>query len=103
GTAFAPLRVQFREGDLGVPGVVVNFTAPAVGPSGAFAGPASVITHDEGVATAPTLTANAIPGKFTVRAAIAAGVHIDFQLRNSPGPVARIDVQSPKPVRGSDA
>jgi len=102
GTAFAPLRVQFREGDLGVPGVVVNFTAPAVGASGAFAGPASVITDDAGIVTAPTLTANSIPGKFTVRAAIAAGVHIDFQLRNLPGSVARIDVQGPSMVRAGD-
>lgn len=102
GTAFAPLRVQFREGDLPVPGVVVNFSAPANGATGSFAGPSVVITDANGIAAAPTFTANTIPGPYTVRASIAGSVFIDFVLTNLPGPLATIDVQSPSTAVAGD-
>jgi len=65
-----------------VPNVAVTFTAPTSGASGTFdaffAGPndapataASVTTDTRGIATAPTFTANDLPGSFTVTAAVA--------------------------------
>jgi PKD domain/Chlamydia polymorphic membrane protein (Chlamydia_PMP) repeat len=102
GTAFAPLRVRFLEGDIGIAGVVVTFAAPPVGASGTFAGLSTVITDADGVATAPTFTANSIPGAFTVRASIAGGVFLDFPLTNLPGASAQIDMQGPSAARAGD-
>ncbi len=52
----------------------VTFTAPANGPSGTFAGggsSAAVVTTAAGVATAPSFTANSIPGVIAVTATAA--------------------------------
>ncbi len=53
-----------------VAGVIVVFTAPASGPSGTFDGQrtATAITNAEGVATAPSFTANGKAGRFVVTA-----------------------------------
>jgi adhesin/invasin len=68
-----------------VSGVAVTFAAPASGPGGAFAAGAPV-TNSAGVATAPTLTANATAGGFTATAT-AAGVATpaSFALNNTSG------------------
>jgi adhesin/invasin len=64
------LRAQVRDaGGFPAVGVSVTFLAPAAGPSGAFAGSATVTTDGNGVATAPILTANSQPGNFVVTAA----------------------------------
>jgi uncharacterized protein (TIGR03437 family) len=76
-----------------IPGVTVTFTAPASGPSGAFATPATMTTNGDGVATAPVLTANGEPGNFVVTAS-AAGVTSPavFALTNLPQQTSGISV-----------
>jgi len=54
-----------------VPGVKVTFVVPNTGPSGTFAGSAIVTTNANGIAAAPSLTANTHAGAFTVMASIA--------------------------------
>ena len=56
-----------------VSGTVVTFAVPASGPGGTFAGPATVTTDSNGIATAPVLTANQTLGSSTASAS-AAGV-----------------------------
>src|SRR5439155_829689 len=51
-------------------GVSVTFAAPGSGASGTFGASATVTTDAEGVATAPTFTANAIPGSYVVTATV---------------------------------
>jgi Bacterial Ig-like domain (group 1) len=51
-----------------VSGVSVTFAAPLSGPSGIFAGNPVVATDANGLASAPSLTANNIPGNFSVTA-----------------------------------
>jgi hypothetical protein len=74
-TAFAPLSVVVRDAaDQPSPGISVTFTVTA-GPGGAggtFGSSATVLTSANGIATAPTLTANGIVGGFTVTASTAA-------------------------------
>jgi len=55
-----------------VPGAAVTFsvTPGLPGASGAFAGATTVVSGANGIATAPTLTANGKPGTFTATAAI---------------------------------
>jgi adhesin/invasin len=49
-----------------VGGASVTFVAPTSGPSGTFSGPATAITDNNGIATAPLFTANSTPGSFAV-------------------------------------
>jgi hypothetical protein len=67
-----------------VSGMAVTFTPPASGAGGAFAGasPTVVTSNSSGIATAPTLTANAIAGAFTV-SVTAGALHQSFSLTNS--------------------
>jgi adhesin/invasin len=94
-TAFGgPLRalVQDSFGNP-VPGVAVTFTEPSTGPSGTFTGTSTVTTDNEGVATSPILTANAVAGPFTVTAAIGqarAATSANFSLTNLPGTASKL-------------
>jgi adhesin/invasin len=65
----SPLRAQVRDtpGNA-VSGVTVTFSSPASGPSGTFAGPVTVTTDGNEIATGPTLTANSQAGSFMVTA-----------------------------------
>ena len=66
---FAPLQVIVRDsGGVALAGVPVTFTAPASGAGGTFASTATVTSNAQGIATAPTFTANSIAGFFTVTA-----------------------------------
>ncbi|HTS10076.1 MAG TPA: hypothetical protein VMP68_31220 [Candidatus Eisenbacteria bacterium] len=71
-TAFAsPLVATVTTGGVGTSGVVVTFTAPGSGASGTFTGGVTTVdvtTDTNGNATAPTLTANASTGSYTVTA-----------------------------------
>jgi hypothetical protein len=72
GTSFAtPLEVLVTD-PYGNPvsNTSVTFAAPTAGPSGAFAGPATVLTNSQGLALAPALVANGIPGSYTVTASV---------------------------------
>ncbi len=85
-----PARLQAKVLDgagAGVSGVPVIFAAPSTGASARFPGASTmavVSTDRTGLATAPTLTANATPGTYSVTAAVA-GVTTParFSLRNS--------------------
>ncbi len=87
GAAFAaPLQVTVTEGGTPRSGILVTFTAPANGPSGSFAGSASVATDSNGIATAPAFTANSIVGgPYNVTAIPAGGTSSAvFALTNTP-------------------
>lgn len=78
-------------------GATVTFTLPASGASGTFPGgalTAKVTTGPNGIATAPTITANGIPGRFAVAATTAGGVG-HYLLTNSGAPsTVTVDVGS---------
>ncbi len=82
-----------------VPGVNVIFTAPASGASGIFAGGSATsppeATNAQGIATAPTFTANVTQGSYNVTAAVA-GVALpaNFALTNQPPPPLTITTAS---------
>jgi hypothetical protein len=91
-TAFATnlvVDVRNAAGNL-VQGVSVTFVAPTGGPSGTFGGASSmtVVTDASGRATAPTFTANAVAGSFTVLAEAAGGSSpsTTFNLTSTIGP-----------------
>ncbi|MDL5055423.1 hypothetical protein QQ056_17985 [Oscillatoria laete-virens NRMC-F 0139] len=68
--------------------VGVTFSAPSAGASGTFGSAlsANVQTGGDGCATAPTLTANAIAGGWTLTASISGvGSPVNFSLTNLPG------------------
>ena len=70
-----------------VSGVTVTFSAPGSGAGAAFSGSATAtaITNSSGVAIAPTLTANAIAGSYTVTASVpGVVVPASFSLTNYP-------------------
>ena len=74
-TAYVPLSVTVRDSAANpLSGVIVTFTAPVSGPSGTFPGAlrtATATTDVNGVATAPTFTANATAGgPYTVNATV---------------------------------
>jgi lipocalin len=102
-TAFAPLSVIVRdEADQPSSNVSVTFAVTA-GPSGAggtFGSSATVLTASNGIATAPTLTANGMIGGFTVTAATAASPAVaTFDLSNAalPAPANVIATAMPQP------
>jgi hypothetical protein len=89
GTTYAvPLAVLVKDsGGHPMQGASVTFTAPANGPSGSFSGGGTVATaatDASGVATAPSLTANALTGSFTVTASVAV-LSASLGLTNTPG------------------
>jgi hypothetical protein len=66
-------------------GVSVTFAAPSSGASATFGGSTTVTTNASGVATSPSLTANAQAGSYTATASVA-GVNTpaSFSLTNTP-------------------
>ena len=95
GTAYVvPLAVTVTDADHNpVPGATVTFAAPSSGPSATFSGSgttATALTDDAGVAVAPALTADDVPGGFVVTATVA-GVApaASFALVNEAPPAAR--------------
>jgi hypothetical protein len=80
-------------------GVAVTFAAPAAGPSGVFSASGTNATlvgsDDAGTATAPTFTANTLPGGYLVVASSAVG-SVVFSVVNTPSGVpAEIKLSSP--------
>lgn len=103
GSAF-PKNLKARVKDVnGTPlsGMEVTFTAPNSGPSGTFAGGAVTFistTDADGIATAPTLTANPSAGAFKVSAAaVGAATLSNFNLTNLPAPPTNIAIDSGSP------
>ena len=94
GTGFSsPLQAEVVDtGGCPISGVNVEFVAPTSGPSATFPGAATnatVETGSNGVATAPTLTANDVSGSYTVLAEVAnTGIEADFNLTNTTAGVA---------------
>jgi hypothetical protein len=93
GTAYAnPLQAQVTD-KFGNPvaGALVTFTIQASRAAGVFAGSATVTTDSNGIATAPSLTANNTAGSFTVTA-VTAGVSkpATFHLTNTSVGRARV-------------
>jgi hypothetical protein len=88
-------------------GVNVSFVAPGAGASGSFFGSgssASASTGSDGVATAPTFTANMLVGSYQVQAQVS-GVASPalFNLSNFYGPTTiRAYVSNPNPVQFSN-
>lgn len=71
-----------------VAGQTVTFTAPSGGASGTFdTNPQTVTTASNGTATAPTFTANAAIGSYTVVASLQSGASTSFSLENKDLPV----------------
>jgi hypothetical protein len=102
-----PLAVVVTDADTGKPvaGVTVTFTAtikPQNIPSGAFAGgmnndlntmnSVDVDTDKNGLATAPTFTANGVLGNYTVIARLAGVPSVNFKLTNLVGPPVNIKI-----------
>jgi len=76
-----------------ISGVMVTFTAPASGASGAFSSSstATATTNSTGVATAPAFTANSTTGSYTVTASVSGVVAAaSFSLTNTTAPPASI-------------
>jgi hypothetical protein len=80
GTLLRAVAVDVNGSPVG--GESVTFTAPLSGPGGVFSEPMTVITDENGIATAPALTANNETGPFTVSASIGAGPSVLFNLNN---------------------
>ena len=81
-----PLRATvWNASSAPVSGVAVTFAAPASAATGTFNGSSSVtvMTDANGVATAPTLTANGQPGSYTVTATVAGVGAASFAMTNS--------------------
>ena len=70
--------------------ITVDFELPVSAADGTFAGSAAIVTNSNGIATAPTLTANTVAGGFTVSAWVAeVKTPATFTLTNLPlGPSA---------------
>ncbi|MCA6502824.1 MAG: DUF4347 domain-containing protein [Pseudanabaena sp. M079S1SP2A07QC] len=85
-TSFAQLLgVQVTENFVNspIPNVLVTFAPPSSGASGSFAGNASVLTNNLGIAVAPTFTANGVAGSYTVAATITGLTPASFSLTNA--------------------
>jgi uncharacterized repeat protein (TIGR01451 family) len=69
-----------------VSGISVTFSVPLIGPSGTFPGSltsAVAVTNALGVATAPTLTANAVPGVYLATASAGGSIPpVNYALTN---------------------
>lgn len=81
-----------------VSGASVTFNLPGSGPSGTFAGSATVVTNAAGLATANALTANTVAGTFQVDATVAGvGTPASYTLTNLPGAAALFSIVSGTP------
>ncbi len=94
-TAFGALLQANVKDQYGNPvaGSTVTFTAPASGPSGAFAGGTTVtnvVTNAAGAATAPIFTANGSLGAYLVTASTPGAASATFSLTNMIGAPASI-------------
>jgi len=79
------LKALVRDaGGLPLSGVNVTFTAPGSGASGTFDAATTVATDAAGIATAPSFTANTVPGAFVVTGAVGAQ-SASFNLTNTEG------------------
>ncbi len=101
GSNFAtPLSVLVRDvTNRPLPGLAVTLTAPTSGASAAFAGglaTARVQADALGVATAPTLTANATAGSFAI-AAVAGAASSSLSLTNVGGSIPPAFTSNPPP------
>jgi len=97
----APLQAVFHDSSGNpVPGIAATFTAPASGPSGTFPnGAPSVVavTNAQGIATAPTFTANSAAGSYAISVGFTSpspGFTTPnvFSLTNDPGPVSSLSI-----------
>jgi hypothetical protein len=76
-----------------IAGVAVTFTAPAIGPSGTFAGKRTVTvrTNADGIATAPAFTANTEAGSFDITVGFGGAAPPEtIALTNVAGPPAHV-------------
>ena len=98
-TAFPiALKATLTESDIPVSGISVTFTAPASGASGTFSSgnTATVVTDANGVATAPTFTANSLPGSYLVAATVIGIANpANFSLTNVVGATTHFSVVAP--------
>jgi streptogramin lyase len=101
-TPYAPLRVRVLDAhSQPVRGTTVVFELPGDGPGGTFAGPATVVTDANGMAQAPSLTANRTAGTFTVGAWVAGVASpATISLTNNPGTPASVIAVGGTPQRG---
>ena len=94
GTAFAdPLAAEVVDtGGCPLSNVNVAFVAPTSGPGATFPGAATTATvtsGSDGIATAPSLTANDVSGSYTVPAEVeGTGYEVSFELDNTTSGVA---------------
>jgi hypothetical protein len=91
----SPLEAEVLDtGGCPVANVNVEFVTSGTGASATFAGTATtatVTTGTNGVATAPTLTANEVSGSYSVLAEVAStGMEADFDLTNTTAGVASV-------------
>ncbi|HXL22311.1 MAG TPA: hypothetical protein VOA78_07590 [Candidatus Dormibacteraeota bacterium] len=96
----APLVATVTDaGNNPVSGVLVTFTPPLAGASGAFAGGVkTATTNGSGVATSAVFTANATAGgPYNVVASAAGATSANFALTNTPGPAAKVAATSGTP------
>ncbi len=99
-TAFAtPLQAIVKDANSNpVPNVSVTFAAPGSGASGTFGSTATVITAANGIATAPSFTANTKAGAYNVTAtAVAVTGSAVFSLTNNPGQPNNINATAGTP------
>ncbi|TYQ31277.1 DUF4347 domain-containing protein [Pseudanabaena sp. UWO310] len=87
-TSFAQLlgvqvTENFVNSPISVPNILVTFAPPSSSASGSFAGNASVLTNNLGIAVAPTFTANGISGSYTVAATATGFTPASFSLTNA--------------------
>jgi hypothetical protein len=107
-TAFgSPFQATVKDSDGNpVAGVTVTFTAPTSGASGTFPGgltSVTVTTSGNGVATAPTFTANSTAGgPYNVTASVAGvATPTNYSLTNTPGPPNTITATGGTPQRAN--
>jgi hypothetical protein len=84
GTAFQATVIDAGNNPVG--GVTVTFTPPSAGAGGSFVGGVNTITtNSNGIATAPTFTANGVAGSYSVTASVFGLVTAaTFTLTNNP-------------------
>ena len=88
-----PLGVQVTENfvnsPIPAPNILVTFAPPSSNANGAFAGNASVLTNNLGIAVAPAFTANGVSGSYTVAAAATGFTPASFSLTNAALPATK--------------
>ncbi|WP_190315902.1 DUF4347 domain-containing protein [Pseudanabaena sp. UWO310] len=87
-TSFAQLlgvqvTENFVNSPIPVPNILVTFAPSSSSASGSFAGNASVLTNNLGIAVAPTFTANGVSGSYTVAATATGFTPASFSLTNA--------------------